>query len=302
MKKAFTLIEMLIVVAIIGILMGVLMGTFSGGTESARSARCLSNMRNLAAACQSAAMERGYYPPAGSVEQLSVSVGRNRRGTSTYSEWPGWIGWNSQGVYANRPTQSRAQSSWYTSMYDSTDESRIYCLTNGVLWKYVSGNHDVYLCPSHVKAKKRLNPNWSYVMNAYFGWTARPGTDILSTGTDMCIQYGTLGRADRYLLFAEIPFAGIGVPAKESTTGTDCDCILQYKGCPNCSANESIGFNHKVGKLTCANVVFADGHTEKLTYPKKGLSETELQELTQWLCTGIDVNFDGKRYDKFNGN
>ena len=44
MKKAFSLVELLVVVAIIAILAGVLVSSFSGGTESARAARCLSNL------------------------------------------------------------------------------------------------------------------------------------------------------------------------------------------------------------------------------------------------------------------
>ena len=47
-RSGFTLVELLVVVAIIGILAGVLLASFSGGTEAARAAKCLSNMRNLA--------------------------------------------------------------------------------------------------------------------------------------------------------------------------------------------------------------------------------------------------------------
>ena len=42
-----------------------------------------------------------------------------------------------------------------------------YCLTNGVIWKYVGGNSDVYVCPSHTKAMGKVW--WSYEMNGYFG-------------------------------------------------------------------------------------------------------------------------------------
>ena len=56
MKKGFTLVEMLVVIGIIGILVGVLVASFSGGTESARNAQCLTNMKNLAGACQSHGM------------------------------------------------------------------------------------------------------------------------------------------------------------------------------------------------------------------------------------------------------
>ena len=66
------------------------------------------------------------------------------------------------------------------------------------------------------------------------------------------------------------------------------------------SGTENIGFNHVSGKMTFANVVFADGHVEKLRLPKAGMSDSELRELTAWLCMGEDVAFDGKNYTRLN--
>ncbi len=299
-SKGFTLIELIVVIAIIGILAAVMMGTFSGGTDSARAARCMTNMRNLAAACQSYGMASSFYPAAGSIEYFKVDVsGGKRNMKEVYGEIKGWISWNSQGAYRNGPTSAKATSGWITSCYDQSDISRTYALTNGALWKYVSGSHEVYVCPHHSNVKKRLKPNWSYVMNAYFGWTARPGTDIYTEDDCPIHYYQDFKRADRFLLFAEIPFADIGTKSKETTSaGLQCDAVLQYKGLENSSQNETIGFNHRSGKTTFANVVFADGHTEKIIYPKNGLSEGEQQELTTWLCTGVDVSFDGKKYEK----
>jgi prepilin-type N-terminal cleavage/methylation domain-containing protein/prepilin-type processing-associated H-X9-DG protein len=49
-KQAFTLIELLIVIAIIGVLMGLLMPTISSAREQARRATCTANLRNIGAA------------------------------------------------------------------------------------------------------------------------------------------------------------------------------------------------------------------------------------------------------------
>lgn len=298
MKKAFTLVEMLVVIGILGILVGVLITTVSGGSDSARAARCLTNMRNLAAGCQSYAMVHSCYPLAGSIERFTMDVSQGKRNMKNkFSDVPGWISWFSQNAYQNAQS-SKAQSSWTPSMYDSNRESRQFALTNGALWKYVSSSREIFICPQHAITKKHLDPNFSYVMNAYFGWTARPGTDYYD-GSYSGIEYGRFNRADRFLLFAEIPFSDVGVASKESMTGLDCDPILQYQGLENCAQNECIGFNHKSGKNSYyGHVVFADGHVEKLTYPKGGLSESEIQQLTTWLCTGVDVTFDGTRYDE----
>ena len=72
MKKAFTLVELIVVVGIICILAAILIASFGGGTESARNALCLTNMRNLAAACQTYGMAHGYYPAAGSFEKIGT--------------------------------------------------------------------------------------------------------------------------------------------------------------------------------------------------------------------------------------
>jgi len=306
MKKAFTLIELLVVIGIIAVLAGVLMGTFSGGTESARAARCLTNMRNLAAACQSYGMATGEYPCAGSLELfgLDTSGGYNQT-KEYYGEKPGWISWNSKSIYKTRPTSSQANASWNVSCYEQNEETRVYCMTNGALWKYVSGNHGTFLCPTHTKKMAHLKPNWSYAMNAYFYWTAKPGTTVYDS-MNAGVGYGELSRADRILLFAELPFSGIVVEAPTDGEGTDC--ILQYKDAADTSLRECIGFNHKVGKNTYANIVYADGHVEKLLYPKGGMSESELQDLTSWLCypyersgsgtEAFDVIFDGQSYKK----
>ena len=318
MKKAFSLVELLVVIAIIAVLAGVLLGTFSGGTESARVARCLSNLRSLAAGCQGYAMTSGHYPCAGSVEYCTIGSDSQGNATEIYHEVPGWISWNSRGAYEQRQTSSKAQNSWYVSTYEKDRETQVFCLTNGCIWKYVSGNHDIYKCPKHVdKMAKKAMPSWSYVMNAYFGWTGTAGSDIQADKDDCGFWYKGFSRADRVLLFAELPFLEIARPAVEqeiadtSAGGTMCDCILQYKkpsgnnisnGLNTKDGSEAIGFNHKVGNTVYANVVFADGHVEKLTCPKDGLSRSALQELTGWLCTGQDVSFNGKQYERMTHN
>ena len=94
MKRAFTLVELLVVIGIIGILSGVLIASFGGSSESARAALCLANMKNLANACQTYGMNTGRYPNAGSVELLEMddSQGRNRV-KAKYTERQGWISW-----------------------------------------------------------------------------------------------------------------------------------------------------------------------------------------------------------------
>lgn len=317
----FTLIELLVVIGIIGVLAGVILANFSGGNESARAARCLTNMKNLASACQSYGAEHGRYPMAGSVEYMTIDRSRlgARKPETLYYECPGWISWNSDNAYRDGQGRSVgagghvASSSWMLSTYTTDDDQMLYCLTNGALWKYVAGNRETYVCPSHriKKGGGRTKIGWSYLMNAYFGWDTSRGATVYGNSSNPGIPYTGLASADRVLLFSEIPFDGIVGSWQPEGEGseTDCDCVLQYDTAVTAAmggnglnakgrGSENIGFNHKNGKQTCANVVFADGHVEKLRLPKGGLSDAQLRELTAWLCKGVDVSFDGTQYQK----
>jgi len=305
MKKAFTIIELLVVLGILGILMAVLLGTFSGSTESARSAKCEANMRNLAMAVQSYGMEHSYYPLAGSVDRWSGKGSSRKRAHAA-----GWISWGSRGT-----------SGSYISPYAPEVDKREYSITNGVLWKAMKGARDSYVCPSHIRAcqdrKSGMQlPLWSYVMSANFGWAYRsepfssqhlaPQKYYRSPG-----QYNkntSDNRTERYLLFAELPFAnaksksGNVIQSGDMAVneGKENDPILQYEGC-NGGGDECIGFNHKSGKETFAHVCFADGHVEKLLMPKN-FDAAQAKELTSWLCCPVDDYGAGKPFDVlFNG-
>lgn len=312
MKKGFTLIELLVVIGIIGVLAGVMMTSFSGGTESARAAKCLTNMRNLAQGWISAgAADTTWrkYPAAGSHEYVEVDSSR-RNPRPYYQEIKGWISWNSKGAYRGHDTSShQASGSWMISAYSTDREQRLFCLTNGAIWKFVGGNSSTYVCPLHAKAMNlKTPPIWSYLMNSAMGWDYSEGSQ---TVMDQRKTVGSLACADKTLLFSEMPFSGIGSwqPSGEGG-GTECDCVLQFNGSivndksPAANGHENIGVNHKNGKNLCAHVAFADGHTEKLRIPftgnvkKPNVDDGMLRDITAWLCKGIDISFDGKTYRK----
>ena len=298
MKKAFTLVELIIVVGIICILAAILIASFGGGTESARNALCLTNMRNLAAACQTYGMTHRHYPVAGSFEKIGLDESEGISNVKRkYYEIRGWISWNSQNAYASAPQSHVASYDWFTSCYNQDREVREYALTNGALWKYVSGNRNIFVCPCHKRACDfSRQPIWSYVMNSYFHWDKTKGAHAMDEGC-WGIEYGKLSRADRRLLFAEIPFTNwISDPPKDTDTssGTATDCTLQYAAA---DGGEYIGFNHKSGtKLKFAHVVFADGHVDKIVLPESGLDVSKARDLTEWLCKGKDISYDGTDY------
>lgn len=269
MKKAFTLVELLVVIGIIGILSGVLIASFSGSSESARAAKCLTNLKNLSSASQLYSSTHYYVVPPYSTVGLSDS-------SDDFVETPGWVSWLSSGMFPSRSEVSGTE----ISTYNQSEKDRIYSLTNGALWKYISGNSSSYVCAEHVNTlSSSLKPLWSYVANSRISGKV----------------YKSFARADRTLLFAEMPFDGTdnGSYAPSSSKTIYNDCQLQSDD------GEFIGFNHTSGKgEKCAHIVFMDGHVEKLRQPKGGLSDSDKQELTKWLCQGKDISFNGDKYEK----
>ena len=316
--KAFSLVELLVVIGIIAVLAGVLLATFGGSSESARAAQCLSNMKNLANACQTYGMNTGRYPNAGSVEIMKMddSQGRNRV-RAAYKERPGWISWDSAGKYTQEGGVSYSHSANAPiGLYCADLKQSTHALTNGCLWKYVAGNRSTYVCPKHALKMREYKVNWSYLMNSNFGWDTSNGSRSYSENGGGHTVYGSLANADKMLLFAEVPFMGYSSWQPEGTGGsTETDAILQFtaseresgdKGANQSSAggNETIGANHLIGKNLYAHVAFADGHCEKLRIPYTGnakkpqVDDGNLKELTTWLCAGKDVSLNGKKYEK----
>jgi len=61
-QKGFTLIELMIVIAIITILAGILIPNFLHARAEAQTASCEGNLRNLATALEEYAVDNGFYP------------------------------------------------------------------------------------------------------------------------------------------------------------------------------------------------------------------------------------------------
>ena len=329
MKKGFTLLELLVVIGIIGILAGIMLATFGGSTEKARAMQCMSNMRSLATAAQSYGMTHGYYPSGGTFEYSSMGRAENMKKVGVvYHEVYGWVGWNepnpkkSNSAVSIAYAKSHRNSGWHISTY-SDKKDTYHSITNGSLFPFMKYNVSCYTCPDHKRlcAKKRFDLGWSYVMNAFFGMD-RTAFNGNSDAYNYWREYGNIHAAikqngakhsrklspDRVLLFAEMPFVMNGIQNVDYNAGSgsgasSTDCTLQYDTITgkSCSNPEAIGFNHKVGNTYVAHVAFADGHVTRITLPGNA-SDSTLQELTRWLCTGSEIEYSGGKYTEVSGS
>ena len=135
MKKrlfsGFTLIEMLVVIAIILGLAAILYPALSKALESGRNARCSSNLRQLQLAALNHASGSGWLP-------LAASEWHDN-GDGTKTHWHGWVAWHNISGSSDS-AGSGGNNAWYgPNGYAS--------ITNGSLWGYMK-SEDVYLCPS----------------------------------------------------------------------------------------------------------------------------------------------------------
>lgn len=315
LKKGFTLIELMVVIAIIGILAAALITPITNARATGQAVRCKTNLKNLAQAALSYAgsnhpSRSGFdyrsdaMPWAGSYE-ISWAGGENVDYDLIYSVRLGWVSgtwtgpcpWDGTNL---EPVLTEADSS-RAQFYDKNWDNAYHSISNGVIWPHVGADLSTYVCDVHKKVAARhgcQNVLRSYVMNGYFGWNhfakATGGSAAPKTAVGRTIylnQLSNRGNAGALLLFAELPAYDPDGQEAIDTSKAAADGVLQteiigYGPVP--AQQEMIGFNHRLAKRMLAHVAFADGHVDAIIAPD-GASASDLKNLTFLLCNGLDV-------------
>jgi prepilin-type N-terminal cleavage/methylation domain-containing protein len=141
--RAFTLVELLVVIGIIALLIGILIPALSKAQQQAKATACLSNVKQLT---QSWIMYANEYR--GALVFAETGGERNADGsinTANLDRRDGWV--IEDGVLANTPEAIRA----------------------GLLWKYAS-QPEVYRCPASLDARNYRSYSINFVLNGSERW------------------------------------------------------------------------------------------------------------------------------------
>jgi prepilin-type N-terminal cleavage/methylation domain-containing protein/prepilin-type processing-associated H-X9-DG protein len=234
MKKAFTLVELLVVISIIALLLAISMPAFTAARAGTLTLVCKTNLHQLLLACISYTNENdGYFVPAAS--DMFSGPGLNR-----------WHGTRS-------------------SLDEPFDSSR------GPLAGYLA-NSQVKECPNKVTFVKDQNWNSNYEQGCggygynmtYIG--SRLWQSGLKTKRDWLDAYARTTRA------GEIKVPAKTLVFSDTAMGNDGDNLIEYSfaeppfalrdGVPvtTCYMSPSIHFRHNDN----ANIAWADGHVSQL--------------------------------------
>lgn len=299
MRKGFTLVELLIVIAIIALLFTASLRVFSTAKAAGHSARCQGNLKALWQGVQNYASETdgGNIPYAGSYDYHRISHNRHECRN-------GWVCWMPSGSssgnadYYPNPMEagnwkigSVRQQSGTTKTLTSldwlrhpvvggknsrnNDEKAIGSIKLSYFFKYVNEDLSIYSCPTFRSVV--TDARRSYVMNQWFGSRRNP----LEQPRHLHMLGGM--QASRIMLFTEMPItAGSATGDKNGSNPYNFDAgenqgevwgaehksrALSQDGSFDCSRDdvkEVYGAIHRKSGRLYAHAIFLDGHIESL--------------------------------------
>lgn len=251
-RKAFTLVEMLVVLAVIGVLAGLLSVAIGRAREKARQTQCLNNLKQLHTAAMDYASNGGRFPYATTYKEKIYPD------FEEYRYRKGWVD------RSGDPGDNNTANVGPIEMFDS---GAMLSISNGTLYPYVADKR-IYLCPTFKieaeKASKTMVPVRSYVMNWAFNYAnlfsiTKGSTTILFT--ELNVRTVEDGKSVTvYTPYISATFSN--VPTFYFYNYQNKDGALMAANNASGVPYEGIAAYHN-GK---GNAVFADGHVESLYY------------------------------------
>ncbi len=295
--SGFTLVEMLVVIAIISLVAGASLVAIKGAQRQAKASKCAANMHALHQAVLSYKADTTAYPTACSYEWWYLPPS----GKDVFGVKRGWVSWvrtsatvsrrkSSGNLYPNDQAQDSTKASQYCYVgtgcvasdysgakgtkpnYSDVHLSRVYrSIDEGAIFKYTDKNFSIYCC-EEFKAKFGKICMRSYAMNRIFG-------DRRSRPHDPRPHVGDIRQANRLAMFVELQeSAGTSgnVNGKAGTSGKASAPTDTFKDDSvwDWDKGENLGAWHRKNGKLYGHVMFADGHLESII-PKNSAEERE---------------------------
>ncbi len=252
-KKAFTLIEVLVVVAIIALLVAILLPSLARARDQAQTTACASNMRQLYYAFTMYTQDNsGVYPG------------------STHDFEEDWLGYDNQKKNGNT--------------------GHGHAPEDGVIWKYMSGQSRAYTCPAHPPPRWADRDYWYYSYKLFGVMSgAKPeqvnGSHYPRKNFATSDHWESPEHPMEYL--GSVPLLAECLVAYPKISGITAYENSWWVGGMSL-ANRHLKGSARVG---VSNMVFTDGHTEGFRLP--GLPENVKAQIRNGQYDAFDGSSSG---------
>lgn len=249
--KGFTLLELLVVVAIVSLLISILLPSLISVREQARASQCLSNLRQVGVGLQMYVMtSKDHYPQHSSLKALTTDIGKPR------TRWPDYL-----------HNHMRSEE-----VYECPSLSPIQRQDFALAWAHPTtrkyggyGYNFQYLGNSRIGTARA---SWSRPFFASASTIRKPAQTLAiadTRGTRKGIDTNRYGQGGAGVYAVDPPLGSRDLGSMGSRNKPDDPDVLWYEGGKDPVADEDLWRSRPDDRhRRRSNIVFADSHAEPM--------------------------------------